>query len=51
MRSLFWGFNIIEMENIIIDFDNKLIKKCSEFVNDNIEYFSTEYSTRREYNY
>ena len=48
MRSLFWGFNIIEMENIIIDFDNKLIKKCSEFVNDNIEYFSTEYSTRRE---
>ena len=48
MRSLFWGLSIIEKENIIIKSEKELIKKCSGFVNENIEYFSTEYSTRRE---
>ena len=48
MRSLFWGLSVLEMENQTIKYDNGLITKCSEFVNDNIEYFSTEYSTRRE---
>lgn len=48
LRSLLWSFGVIEKEGQKILNDKGFIASCSNFINDNIEYFSTEYSTRRE---
>ena len=48
LRSILWGLGVLEVEKIAIDYNKSFIHKCSEFINNNIQYFSTEYSTRRE---
>jgi hypothetical protein len=48
MRGFLWALSIMEIEQINFSFDNNFTKKCAIFINDNIQFFSTEYSTRRE---
>lgn len=48
LRSLLWGLGVLETEGVNLDYENNLVEKCSLFVDENIDYFSTEYSTRRE---
>ncbi|MBC3759852.1 DUF262 domain-containing protein [Hyunsoonleella sp. SJ7] len=48
LRTLLWGIGILEIEGVNVKFKNDLIEKSSLFIDENINYFSTEYSTRRE---
>lgn len=48
LRSLLWGLGVLESEGVNLKYENNLVEKCSLFVDENIDYFSTEYSTRRE---
>jgi len=48
LRAVLWAYNVLDVEKVNYRFDNKLIKETSSLINDNIDYYSTEYSSRRE---